>query len=358
MRVTLVVLASFGAAAVAPAAAFAAPTPVTVYLERNGQTVTARSGDEVAIPRFGGGDRAWTQLVACVKDRFSPFQVTITDRAPGRGDHITALVGGRASMLGLSDRTTNGIGPYSGEVIPNATVHIFSQVGTGERDIDNLCAVTSHEIGHSLGLDHSHLCGDVMSYYNDECGTQQFLDADAPCGETADRDCSNGDATQNSYRRLVSLVGLRPGAAGTGPQPPRTAPDDGLDADDADTTADTDDADDADDAGDWADDDSSIDDSSIDDSSIDDSSIDDAATETAPADNATTTPLAPEASAETSASDAASDDDADDGDTEADEANEPPPQRAPRWNGRRGGARDGRRGRWARTPDEPPHCGE
>lgn len=346
MRVTLVVLASVAAAA--PAAAFAAPTPVTVYLERNGQTVTARSGDEVAIPRFGGGDRAWTQLVACVKDRFSPFQVTITDRAPGRGDHITALVGGKASMLGLSDRTTNGIGPYSGEVIPNATVHIFSQVGTGERDIDNLCAVTSHEIGHSLGLDHSHLCGDVMSYYNDECGTQQFLDADAPCGETADRDCSNGDATQNSYRRLVSLVGLRPGAPRTGPRPPSTAPmtdDDSLDA-----------SDDGDDSS--ADASDGGDDSSADADESDDGSpaIDDAAT-----DSTTTAPQA-------DPSDAFADDDADAGDDaddsedpatttapdpdESDEADEPP---ARRW---RGGAREGRRGRGQRTQDEQPHCGE
>lgn len=222
MRVTLVVLVSVAAAAV-PAVASAASAPVRVFLERNGQTVTAHSGDEVAIPRFGGGDRAWTQLVACVKERFTPFQVEISDR-PMRGDHITALVGGKASMLGLSDRTTNGIGPYSGEVIPNATVHVFSQVGTGERDVDNLCAVTAHEIGHSLGLDHSNVCGDLMSYHNDECGTQQFLDVDGPCGELSDRDCSNGDATQNSYQRLAALVGLRDEAPRTGPKARTAAP--------------------------------------------------------------------------------------------------------------------------------------
>lgn len=195
-----------------------------MFLERGGQTVTTRDGDEVAIPRFGGGDRAWTALVACVKDRFAPFQVDITDRRPARGPFITALVGGRASMVGLDDSTTNGIGPYDGTVLRTATVHIFSQVGTGERDVENLCAVTAHEVGHSLGLDHEYQCGDIMSYFNDECGTQAFLDVDAPCGEDSERGCSNGDETQNSYQRLAQLVGLRSDAAAAGPQPAVQAP--------------------------------------------------------------------------------------------------------------------------------------
>jgi hypothetical protein len=413
MRVTLVVLASFGAA-IAPAAATASPTPVTAYLERNGKTVTTRGGDDVAIPRFGGGDRAWTQLVACVTDRFAPFQVTVTDRRPTRGDHITAVIGGRASLLGLNDRTTNGIGPYSGDVIPNATVHVFSRVGTGERDVDNLCAVTAHEVGHSLGLDHSNLCGDIMSYHNDECGTQQFLDAEAPCGEAEDRDCANGDATQNSYRRLAALVGLRAGAPRTGPKPPGAAPtDDALDTDsdawsDDDTSAFDDFANDdataapgptapptADpwgDAGDaFTDDDASEDADGMDaDASEDadqrgDADAADAGTDADAADAGTDADAA-DAGADADAADAetADADDADAADATGsddernggsptapapadpdDEAEAEPEQRAPRWNPRRGGWRDGwrggrgegRRNRWQRIDAQRPHCG-
>jgi hypothetical protein len=183
----------------------AAPKPVTVFLDRGGRVVS----EDVRIPRFGGGDRAWAGIVACVKDHYAPFQVDIVDQKPARGQFITAVIGGRASQLGLDDRWTNGVGPHSGRVIRNAIVFVFSKVGTGERDVDNLCAVTAHEVAHALGLDHSTKCGDIMSYWLDRCGKRRFMDAAAPCGEDEERDCAGGHEMQNSYRRLGQLVGFR-----------------------------------------------------------------------------------------------------------------------------------------------------
>ncbi len=207
-------------------AATAAPHGVTVFLERNGQVV-ANGDEDVEIPRFGGGETAWSSIVTCVKQQFSPFQIDIVERRPSRGDFITAVIGGRASQLGLDDRSTNGVGPYDGSIIPNAVVHIFSKVGTGERDAANLCAVTVHEVSHALGLDHSHKCGDVMSYFLDRCGPRRILDVDAPCGEDRARECSNGDETQNSYRRIAAAVGLRkPDARPEPPEPDTAEPDD------------------------------------------------------------------------------------------------------------------------------------
>jgi hypothetical protein len=195
-----------------------ASADVTVFLDRDGQI----TDDGVTIPRFGGGDRVWNAVVACVRTQYAPFAVDIVDEQPSSGSYITAVVGGRASLLGLDDRSTNGVGPYSGELIPDAVVHVFSQLGTGERDVENLCAVTAHEVGHALGLDHEVYCGDVMSYYLDQCGARTFIDVDAPCGEHGERTCGNGERSQNSYQRLAEMVGLR---AGDDRRPPNPAPD-------------------------------------------------------------------------------------------------------------------------------------
>jgi len=203
----LAVTVAVALATVGGSTAHAAPRsrPVTVFLDRDGRVVS----DDVRIPRFGGGDRAWAGIVACVREHYAPFQVDVVDQKPARGEFITAVVGGRASQLGLDDRWTNGVGPHTGRVIPNAVVFIFSKVGTGERDVNNLCAVTAHEVAHALGLDHSFKCGDIMSYWLDRCGKRRFMDVDAPCGEDEARACADGKRTQNSYRRLGALVGFR-----------------------------------------------------------------------------------------------------------------------------------------------------
>ena len=181
----------------------AASADVGVFLDRDGGTDAG-----VTIPRFAGTDRTWQAMTTCVKANFAAFRVDVGDRRPARGTYITVLVGGRASQLELDDDSTAGVGPYSGEVIHDAVVHVFAE-NIGANEVAALCATASHEIGHALGLDHSRRCGDLMSYDNDRCGTQRFVDADAACGEFEDRACGNGDDTQNSYRRLAEMIGLR-----------------------------------------------------------------------------------------------------------------------------------------------------
>src|SRR5438067_7107362 len=93
----------------AASAAAAHAAPVTIFLDRHGQT----TDDGVEIPPFGGGDRVWHAVVACVREQYAPFAVDIVDTQPRAGHYITAVIGGRASQLGLDDRSTNGVGPFS-----------------------------------------------------------------------------------------------------------------------------------------------------------------------------------------------------------------------------------------------------
>ena len=220
------------------ALATAAHATTVVYVNRGGGTVSAGDDDShrgtsslvergsVKIPAWKGGEARWKKVMSCVKDRFAPFDIELTEERPQSGDYIMAMVGGMPSLLHY-DRDVSGIAPYTGDVMPNAIVYVFA-AGV-DYDVEITCVDVLHEVGHALGLDHEYLCSDPMSYLWDCEQPKTFQDADAKCGEDDPRACENGAQTQNSYQILAHNVGLRGGV-----QPPAEAPADPVDSPPAD----------------------------------------------------------------------------------------------------------------------------
>lgn len=202
--------------------AFARTAPkhkaITIYLHRDGGTIRAgvdnpamrrsgvleRSGmSSVTIPRYRGGDARWKKMVKCVEAQYADFDITIVDEEPRGGDYVLAMVGGSPKQFGL-ESTVGGVAPHNNDVIADAVVFIFE---TPHRSVQTLCETTAHEIGHTLGLDHSRACNDIMSY--ESCGPKTFQERTHACGEWSDRQCSNGVFGQNSWAQLKEAVGLR-----------------------------------------------------------------------------------------------------------------------------------------------------
>jgi len=129
------------------------------------------------------------------------FAVAAVDVPPARGDYILAMVGGSSFEFGFDD-TVHGIAPWNGKVLDNAVVFVFDSPDTS---IQRICETAAHEVGHALGLDHSHNCSDVMSY--ESCGPRSFVDEAALCGEWEHRMCASGRLTQNSSAELSRRVG-------------------------------------------------------------------------------------------------------------------------------------------------------
>lgn len=161
---------------------------------------------------WSGSKVGWAKVVGCVQEELAPFDVVITDKRPGNDDFIMVAVGGYATDLGLKDPEVAGIAPFSGEVIPRAIVYAFS--AKIDNDVRQTCETIAHEVAHVYGADHEYLCHDVMTYLSG-CGHKLFVDANAPCGEKKERPCEGGATTQNSYRRLATVLGARvaPGRA-------------------------------------------------------------------------------------------------------------------------------------------------
>jgi hypothetical protein len=193
-----------------------------IYLERSGvqlqpgddyaaggmSSVVANAANRPVKTRgWSGGDARWKSVMACVTKMFAPFDVTITDQRPAHDKFLMVVVGGKPIDIGVNDgHHVSGLAPFNGDVIPRAVVFAFAS--TVDNDPRAVCETIAMEVAHAYGLDHEYLCKDVMTYLRG-CGTKTFVNADAPCGESKKRNCEGGSPTQNSFKRLVDVLGAR-----------------------------------------------------------------------------------------------------------------------------------------------------
>jgi MYXO-CTERM domain-containing protein len=172
-------------------------------------------------------DDEWNQIVQCVREVYSPYNVTVTDAKPMNAiSHTQGIVAGAPANIGYAGLGVGGIAAGSlgcapqDNVISFSFANIFTSSSQRGRVLA-LCAVVAQETAHSFGLDHSYeypdgrsACNDPMTYRTD-CGGQKFFRNESMrCGERGVRPCACG-GLQNSHARLLSIFG--PGTPLTGP---------------------------------------------------------------------------------------------------------------------------------------------
>jgi hypothetical protein len=194
-------------------------------------------GAAYTIPEFknfagavgAAADAEWAQIVACVAETYSYFDIQVTDQRPASGNFHMAIVAGNQQHIGLSTDGLLGISQLScGGPLDNvisftlAEAHFAGSAATRVRD---LCTTVTHEVGHAYGLQHqfrfivdnSSACSDPMSYDTGTCNPDQryFRNKIAACGRFEEEPCNCPNNPPNSHQLLNQIFG-----AGTPTVPP------------------------------------------------------------------------------------------------------------------------------------------
>jgi len=191
-----------------------------IYLNHTGVTLYPGDDDSrtnrssiisstAQVPAWNTSAATWTATVACMKDMFSRFDVTVTDVDPGMTPHMEAVFGGSPQNIGMPSGV-GGVSPFTDDcgIIENSIVFTFTSVFPDNAQV--ICEVMSQEVAHSYGLDHEMLASDPMTYLS-YSGKRTFKDQTVSCGEYQNRPCGIGGSTcrpnQNSVQLLLQRLG-------------------------------------------------------------------------------------------------------------------------------------------------------
>lgn len=167
---------------------------------------------QVTISRFKQTDAVWDAMMACVKNTYAPFDITVTDVDPGNVAHYENIVGGTSgSELSADFSGAGGVSPFTCGEIPNSISFTFDVYGG---DAAQLCWTVAQETAHSFGLEHEYNADDPLTYISAGAPMKRFQATDSACGTFSalpQCQCPPNKPTQNSYKRIVEMFG--PGAA-------------------------------------------------------------------------------------------------------------------------------------------------
>jgi MYXO-CTERM domain-containing protein len=210
-----------------------AQTAQVLYFNRcrGGCTITSGATDDArthvsTIPRgddgvvytmteFKHGDAVWDQIMQCLREVYSPYNIQITDQLPAPG------VAYNENIVAGSDNEINygpagGVSPGTPDCSPFSYVISYTFANDYGPNPLQLCYVAAQETGHSFGmLDHSYefisdgrsACSDPMSY-RANClsnGQRFFRNEAAFCGDFTKEPCNC--AGMNSHLKLLTALG-------------------------------------------------------------------------------------------------------------------------------------------------------
>ena len=139
-----------------------------------------------------------------VNDAFLPYHVLVTTTRPAEGPYTMVMVGGSPALFGM-DAHVAGVAYMDCDNSQPANLVFAFPAPLGD-NVHGLFSTIAQEAAHAFGLQHSSDPDDLM-YPRVDLQQRSFIDRDSAVAMP--KYCA--PSTQNSHRRLLSLMGAWPG---------------------------------------------------------------------------------------------------------------------------------------------------
>lgn len=210
-----------------PGTAFAPPSRILYIDWCDGNCVIVRGTDDSrtnhssiaqgTLQAFQGGPNVRSQILACVRNAYARFNITVTDQNPGNVPHWEAMAAGIPSQVGFPSSVA-GVSPFTCGIIPNAIT--FNFLNLDPNNVLDNCWTVSQESSHAFGLSHEFDGRDYMTY-NPTPAAKSFVDQSLCIGTQGccqpTQECQCGPTSQNSYQKILAVFG------NANPTPPTVA---------------------------------------------------------------------------------------------------------------------------------------
>lgn len=189
---------------------------------RNQSAIGARSPYPSFAPTLAAATRdpLVRKVVAGVHQAFAPYNLQIATARPAQGPYTTVMIGGDPGVFGFESAVAGVAVLDCADDNPSNLVFVFPDALRTR--VEGLIATIAQEAAHSYGLEHTTNPGDFM-YPRVSATQESFPDVDGMLAGAPN--C--GSASQNSHRKLLSVLGAWPGGPKTlvdGTQVDVTAP--------------------------------------------------------------------------------------------------------------------------------------
>ena len=197
------------------------PANISRFAENTDLVVQSNSMAELLNPNFF---EEWHEVVECVIENFSPFNINIVDERPQDDERYHMVACGwiferkSESSEGYTNLffPDNVVGLSFVDNFETPSIALVREESTVRMNVEQMCTYITHEIGHIAGLSHSSDPEDFMSYgYFTSNGEQifgtahEFINDWRTCGVNGIESCNFMDSTytQNTFNHLMRVYG-------------------------------------------------------------------------------------------------------------------------------------------------------